>query len=104
MPSIEINDGVAQAMETDTVRAALAAVADGVLPRAVGLANAAGAYSFARSLHRESGTRPGSHAAGGLRRPFERVIADSEGAEAVEHGDVGVTRQAILARATGGGG
>lgn len=100
----ELNDGITEAMQTDTVRHGIDEVADGILPRAVAIARAAGAVSFAESLRREDGTRPGSKAVGGFHRPFARVIATSEGAEAVEHGDVGVTRQAVLARATGGEG
>lgn len=98
----ELNDGITEALATSTVRRGIDDVADGILPRAASIASSAGADAFARGLFREDGIRPGTEAVGGFRRPFARVGSRSEGAEAVEHGDVGVTRQSILARATGG--
>lgn len=101
-PRFELNDGITEALQTSTVRRGISNVADGMLPAAAAIARAAGANAFADGLFREDGTRPGTEAVGGFRRPFARVGSRSEGAEAVEHGDVGVTRQSILARVTAG--
>lgn len=100
----ELNDGITEAMQTDTVRNGIADVADGILPSAVAIARSAGANAFADALRRSDGIRPGTEAVGGFRRPYSRVESNAEGAEAVEHGDAGVTRQSILARASSSGG
>jgi hypothetical protein len=88
-----------EAARSPEVAKALKDRADRILPRAQRLAYAAGLKDFGDSLRVESGVRPGSKSPEGVKRPFARVIAGSEDAEAVEYGDVGVSKQAILRRA-----
>lgn len=71
--STELLEQVAQ---HPAVRAALRAKAQRMLPRAQRLAAQAGAREFAQELHVEEGTRPGTKAEGGLRRPYARVVAE----------------------------
>jgi hypothetical protein len=80
---------------------ALEAKAQRMLPRAVRLALAAGEVDFANALHIENGIRPGSKSPKGIKRPYWRVIADTENAEDIENGNAGVTRQSILKRSMG---
>lgn len=98
---IDLGDLVTRAARTSTVRHGINNVADVTMARARMIAASSGAYAFGRALTRVNGIRPGSKAKGGYRRPFARVQASTEGAEDVEHGGVGITRQSILARATG---
>lgn len=81
------------------VLAAMKAKCERILPRAQRLALAAGLTDFADGLHIETGVRPGTKSPEGVRRPFARVIAGSEDAEAVEYGDTTTAKQAILRRA-----
>ena len=74
------------------LHAALHAVAEEILPKAVALATAAGETVFAESLRVEDGIRPKG-------RAYSRVIADFDGATAVEHGDNNVERRRILGQA-----
>ena len=88
-----------EAARSADVAAALKEKAERILPVAQRLAYAAGAKDFGDSLHVEVGVRPGTKAKGGVKRPYARVIAGSEDAEAAEYGDKGVSKQAILRRA-----
>lgn len=102
MPKVIIgHDVVAAAMRSSKVRPALAARRDQVLGNARRIAAAAGAAAVARSLRSESGTRPGTKATTGIRRPFERVTATAPDAADREYGNVGVRRDAIMRRAAG---
>ena len=102
MPKVVIGRGIIdQAVRNPAVRKAMRDKAERILPRAQRLAYAAGAKQFGDSLRVEEGTRPGTKANGGYKRPFARVIATSADATQVEHGDVGVSKQAILRRAMG---
>lgn len=89
------------AADSPQVLAALRAKAERILPTARRLAIAAGATDFANALRLEVGRRPGTkvHGAHKFKRPYARVIAGSEDAEALEYGDKGVSKQAILRRA-----
>lgn len=100
MPKVILGkDLIGEAARSAPVRKAIRDKADRVLPRAQRLAYAAGAKAFGDSLRVEEGTRPGTKSSRGYKRPFARVIATSADATAVEHGDVGVSKQAILRRA-----
>ncbi|MBT1630454.1 hypothetical protein [Curtobacterium flaccumfaciens] len=102
MPKVILGRSITdQAAASPAVRRAIRDKADRILPRAQRLAYAAGAKAFGDSLRVEEGTRPGTKSSGGYKRPFARVIATSADATAVEHGDVGVSKQAILRRAMG---
>ena len=102
MPKVVLGRGIIdQAAASPVVRRAIRDKADRILPRAQRLAYAAGAKAFGDSLRVEEGTRPGTKSSGGYKRPFARVIATSADATALEHGDVGVSKQAILRRAMG---
>lgn len=90
-----------EAAASAPVRTALRDKAARILPRAQRLAAAAGARAFAASLRVEEGRRPGIRSPKRIRRPYARVIATSADATAVEHGDVSVSKQAILRRAMG---
>jgi len=78
---------------------AMKAKCERILPRAQRLALAAGLTDFANGLYIETGVRPGTKSPEGVKRPYARVIAGSEDAEAVEYGDTTVAKQAILRRA-----
>lgn len=80
--------------EVGAIQDALDSTADAVRSRATSDAGAAGETAFAGSLRRESGVRPKG-------RPYARVIADYEGASAVEFGDTNKVRRRILGRAAG---
>lgn len=64
-----------QALQSPTVRKALAARARRVLPRTRAIATNAGATEFARALRVTEGTRPGTGARDGLQRPYARIAA-----------------------------
>ena len=76
------------------LHAALHAVAEAILPKAVALATAAGETVFAASLRIEDGVRPKG-------RAFSRVIADDPSATAVEFGANDTERRRILGEAAG---
>lgn len=90
---------IEQAAQSDPVRRALAEEAQRLLPIAKRIAYQEHATEFGDSLHIEAGTRPGTKSTRGLRRPYVRVIADSEDAEAREYGTSQKRKTAILARA-----
>lgn len=90
---------IQQAAQSDSVRRALLAEAQRLLPIAQRIAYQEHATQFGDSLHIEVGTRPGTKARQGLKRPYARVIADSEDAEAQEHGTAQKAKTMILARA-----
>lgn len=62
-------------LQSAKVRNALEARAARALPAIKATAYSAGADKFAEALHVESGTRPGTGAKDGLKRPYARVIA-----------------------------
>jgi len=82
----------AQINQYQAVQDELHAVAEKILPKAVALATEAGETAFAASLRVEDGIRPKG-------RAYSRVIADFDGATAVEHGDNNVERRRILGQA-----
>lgn len=90
---------VAAAMQTPSVRAAIRAKRDRVLPRAQRLAAQAGALEFGRALRAEDGTRPGSKA-GGFRRPYARVTAEVTEDMRLADAEAKMSRRSILRRAT----
>ncbi|MFT9059700.1 hypothetical protein [Bifidobacterium aquikefiri] len=92
-------DIINQAAQSEPVRKAIYEEAQRLLPIAKRIAYAEHATEFGDSLHVESGTRPGTKSVSGLRRPYSRVIANSEDAEAQEHGTSQKMKTAILARA-----
>lgn len=65
-----------QVMNSPTVRAALRAKGERMLPRAQREAAAAGAGEFGRALRLVEGVRPGTKAEGGVKRPYVRVQAE----------------------------
>lgn len=102
MPKVVIGRGIIdQAAASPKVKQALRDKRDRILPRAKRIAYSEGAKEFGDSLRAEDGVRPGTKSSGGYKRPFSRVIATSADATAREHGDVGVSKQAILRRAMG---
>ncbi|ANC31432.1 hypothetical protein [Isoptericola dokdonensis] len=88
---------IQQAALTDAVKAALAAKARRVLPRAQRLALSAGADELAGALHVDTGVRPGSKA-GGFRRPFARIEAEVTDEMKEADADARLTRRQILRR------
>ncbi|MFT8640092.1 hypothetical protein [Bifidobacterium sp.] len=88
-----------QAAQSESVRKALNDEAQRLLPIAQRIAYAEHATQFGDSLHVEAGTRPGTKSVSGIRRPYARVIANSEDAEAQEWGTSQKAKTAILARA-----
>lgn len=89
-----------QAMQSPAVRAALAAKAERVLPRAKSIALQDGKRQFAQALTVRQGTRPGTGSPSGLLRSFARVEATvTEDMRKID-GYGRLTRQQILRRAT----
>lgn len=88
-----------QALQSDPVRRALAARAARMLPKAQLEAAKAGRLQLSKRLRVESGTRPGTKARGGLKRPFYRVSAEYP--EEVSKADSGarLTAREVLRRA-----
>ena len=99
IPYVPDDSVIQQAAQSDSVRRALLAEAQRLLPIAQRIAYQEHATAFGDSLHIEAGTRPGTKARQGLKRPYARVIADSEDAEAQEHGTAQKAKTMILARA-----
>ncbi len=96
-PSTELLE---RAASSPAVRAALRAKAARALPRAQRLAAAAGAQRFSRRLRVEEGTRPGSKAEGGFRRPYARVTATLTDDDQAADAGAKITRRQILRRAS----
>jgi hypothetical protein len=69
-------DKLNEALQGAKVRNALEARANRALPAIKATAYAAGADEFAQALHVETGTRPGTGAKDGLKRPYARVVAE----------------------------
>lgn len=88
-----------QAMGTPTVRAALRAAGERVLNRAVGEAGKAGALQLAKRLRLTEGTRPGTKASGGIKRPYARIEADMDEAARAADSRARLSRRMILRRA-----
>lgn len=63
-------------MQSPAIRAALRKRMERALPRTRAIALQHDAPLFAEALRIEEGTRPGTKAEGGLRRPYARLIAD----------------------------
>lgn len=101
MPTTVIvrQDLLSQIIADPKVRAALRSIADDLAPSVRRIALEVGAVAYAESVAREGGTRPGTKSAQHIRRPYERVLITARDAAAREWGDVGVQKQAILARA-----
>ena len=99
IPYVPDESIIQQAAQADSVRAALLAEAQRILPIAQRIAYQEHATRFGDSLHVEAGIRPGTKAKQGLKRPYARVIADSEDAEAQEYGTAQRVKTMILARA-----
>ncbi|KAE8130215.1 MULTISPECIES: hypothetical protein [Bifidobacterium] len=101
MPIPYVPDGsiIEQAAQSDEVRRVLYEEAQRLLPIAQRIAYQENATQFGDSLHIETGTRPGIKAKQGLKRPYARVIADSEDAEAQEYGTSQKQKTMILGRA-----
>ena len=99
IPYVPDDSIIQQAAQSDSVRRALLAEAQRLLPIAQRIAYQEHATKFGDSLHIEAGTRPGIKARQGLKRPYARVIADSEDAEAQEHGTAQKAKTMILGRA-----
>jgi len=91
-----------QALNSAQVREALNARARLILPRAVRVAATAGASQLAARLTTESGTRPGTKATGGMRRPYARVMADMPQDARVADAGAKLTPRAVLRRASSG--
>lgn len=85
------------------VKAQLLARAQRALPAARAVAMSAGATEFAKALHVEEGTRPGTGAAGGLKRPYARVVAQLTPEMKLADKGSKLTRQKILRRGASGG-
>ncbi|MCR1983517.1 hypothetical protein ACX12M_17145 [Cellulosimicrobium cellulans] len=68
-------DLIERAMHSPAVLRALDAKARRVQPRAQRVAAQAGAVAFGRALRTTRGTRPGTKAQGGVKRPYARVEA-----------------------------
>ncbi|PZE23858.1 hypothetical protein [Curtobacterium sp. MCBD17_028] len=94
-------DTLDEMQRSEPVRKALLRKAARILPRAQRLAAEAGAIEFSRSLQIVSGIRPGTKSPRGYKRAFVQVIATSDDAEDLEHGNAGVNKQAILRRSIG---
>jgi hypothetical protein len=92
-----------EAAQTPAVRAALAAMARRLLPRAQRIAAQAGAVQFGRALRVDTGTRPGTRAHGGLQRPYARIVADVSPAMDEADAASSLSRRQILRRAASGG-
>lgn len=67
---------IEQIMQSRKVQAALERRASSILPRAKAIAISAGAEALAGTMKIERGTRPGTKARGGLKRPYVRVTAE----------------------------
>jgi|GEM_PF-1011096 len=90
-------------LQSPNVRAALVARARRSLPRTRALALSVGAEQFARELHIETGTRPGTKADQGLRRPYARITATLTTEQRKRDGRTRMTRRQILRRGAFGG-
>lgn len=92
-----------EALQSAKVKGALAARANRVLPAAKATAYGAGADKFADALHVEAGTRPGTGAKDGLKRPYARVIAELTPEIRSETRSAKLSRQRILRRGASNG-
>jgi hypothetical protein len=100
MPKTKITPAfIEQAMNLPAVRDGLDAKGRRMLPRAQRVAAASGAAELAKALRLERGQRPGSKAAGGVRRPFTRITADMTDEMKMRDARARLTRRQILWRA-----
>lgn len=86
-------------LQNPEVREALNDTAKRLLPICQRLAMQEGCDEFADSLRIETGTRPGIKSPTGIKRPYARVIAGSEGAAEQEHGSLRYPRHNFMNRA-----
>lgn len=91
-----------EALQTTAVRAALRARAARALPRTRAIAYSTGAAEFAKALKTTEGTRPGTGAKDGLRRPYARITAEVTPEMDRADGRTQLTRQMILRRGAHG--
>ena len=93
-------DLIERAMHSPAVLRALDAKARRVQPRAQRLAAQAGAVAFGRALRVSRGTRPGTKAQGGVRRPYARIEATVTDDMAAADARAVLSRTQILRRAS----
>lgn len=91
------------ALHSPAVRGAVRARANALLPRVRAVAYSANAPALARALEVVEGTRPGSKARGGLRRPYARVEAEVTPAVRAEMRTAKLSPRKILRRGGGNG-
>lgn len=91
-----------EAMGKPKVRAALKAKADRILPTSRAIAHSVGANEFAKELHVEEGTRPGTRSPSGFQRPYARVVAKVTPEMKKKDGRTSLSRQQILRRGSNG--
>lgn len=85
-------------LQLPSVRGALESRARRALPAVKAVALSVGARQFADALRVETGTRPGTKAEGGLKRPYARVIAEITPEMKRADGRTKLTRRQILRR------
>lgn len=96
---MDVSKQLQAALDSPAVRAALVAKAARMLPRAQRLAAEAGALGTAKALRVLEGTRPGSKARGGMRRPYARIQVDLTEDVIARDARARLTRTQILRRA-----
>lgn len=90
------------AAESQAVRSALAAQARLLLPRAQRVAAQNGRTRLAKALRIESGTRPGTNAHGGFKRPYVRLAATYTEDDRAADSRAKLSVRATLRRSVGG--
>lgn len=100
-PTIQVSNEWIQRniLPNPQVRKALNATARRLLPIVRRIAYQEHAPDYADSVRIETGTRPGAKSPTGVKRPYARVIAGDETAEAREFGGQGMPKQGFLRRA-----
>lgn len=96
---MDIRDIVQQAASTPAVRRQLRLRAERIAARGQALAHRAGMPDFAASIKVAEGTRPGIKAQG-FRRPYARVVATHDNANAIERGGGRYGKYRFLLRAS----
>ena len=91
-------EAISAALASATVRSALRARANRALPRVKRTAYEAGATNLGDELRVEEGTRPGTKAEGGVRRPYARVVAELTDEQARADSRATLTRLQIIRR------
>lgn len=95
---LDIRRIIQEAAQTPAVRRQLRQRATRIAARAEALAARSGLPEFAASIKVVDGVRPGSKARG-FRRPYSRVVATHDRANAIERGGGREQKRRILARA-----